>query len=99
MNYIDTHIYTLSSLEELAEMTNYNYSYLSSLFHKTTSGMLTDYYRKRRLETARLLIEEGALKINEIASLLRYSSIYTFSRAFKDFFGVSPSQYKRCARI
>lgn len=98
MNYIDTHIYTLSSLEELAEMTNYNYSYLSSLFHKTTSGMLTDYYRKRRLETARLLIEEGALKINEIASLLRYSSIYTFSRAFKDFFGVSPSQYKRCAR-
>jgi AraC-like DNA-binding protein len=99
MNYIDTHIYTLSSLEELAEMTNYNYSYLSSLFHKTTSGMLTDYYRKRRLETARLLIEEGALKINEIASLLRYSSIYTFSRAFKDFFGVSPSQYKRYARI
>ena len=99
MNYIDTHRYTLSSLEELAEMTNYNYSYLSSLFHKTTSGMLTDYYRKRRLETARLLIEEGALKINEIASLLRYSSIYTFSRAFKDFFGVSPSQYKRCARI
>jgi AraC-like DNA-binding protein len=95
MNYIDTHIYTLSGLEELAEVTNYNYSYLSSLFHKTTSGMLTDYYRRRRLETARLLIEEGGLNITEISALLRYSSIYTFSRAFKEFYGVSPSQYKK----
>ena len=95
MNYIDTHIYTLSSLEELSEVTNYNYSYLSSLFHKTTSGMLTDYYRRRRLETARLLIEEGGLNITEISALLRYSSIYTFSRAFKDFFGMSPAQYKK----
>ena len=95
MNYIDTHIYTMTSLEELAEATNYNYSYLSSLFHKTTSGMLTDYYRRRRLETARLLIDEGGLSITEIAALLRYSSIYTFSRAFKEFFGASPTQYKR----
>lgn len=95
MNYIDTHIYTMTSLEELAEVTNYNYSYLSSLFHKTTSGMLTDYYRRRRLETARLLIDEGGLTMTEIASLLCYSSIYTFSRAFKDFYGVSPAQYKR----
>ena len=95
MNYIDTHIYTLTSLDELAEATNYNYSYLSSLFHKTTSGMLTDYYRRRRLETARLLIDEGGLSITEISSLLRYSSIYTFSRAFKEFYGLAPSQYKR----
>lgn len=95
MNYIDTHIYTLTSLGELAEATNYNYSYLSSLFRKTTSGMLTDYYRRRRLETARLLIDEGSLSITEISSLLRYSSIYTFSRAFKEFYGIAPSQYKR----
>lgn len=94
MNYIDTHIYTMTSLEELSEVTNYNYSYLSSLFHKTTSGMLTDYYRRRKLETARLLIEEDGLNITEIAALLRYSSIYTFSRAFKEHFGVSPSRYK-----
>lgn len=98
MNYIDTHIYTMTSLEELAEVTNYNYSYLSSLFHKTTSGMLTDYYRRRRLETARLLIDEGGLTMTEIASLLCYSSIYTFSRAFKEYFALSPSQYRKSIR-
>ena len=95
MNYIDTHIYTMTGLEELAEATNYNYSYLSSLFHKTTSGTLTDYYRRRRLETARLLIGENELNMTEIAALLHYSSIYTFSRAFRDQYGTSPTQYKK----
>ena len=95
MNYVDTHIYTMTGLGELAEETNYNYSYLSSLFRKTTSGTLTDYYRRRRLETARLLILENELSISHVAELLHYSSIYTFSRAFKDEYGLSPAQYRK----
>jgi AraC-like DNA-binding protein len=85
----------MTCLEELSEATNYNYSYLSSLFRKTTSGTLADYYRRRRLETARLLIAGGEQNMTEIAALLHYSSIYTFSRAFKDEYGTSPTQYKR----
>jgi len=95
MNYIDTHIYTMTGLEELSAATNYNYSYLSSLFRKTTAGTLADYYRRRRLETARLLIAEDERSMTEIAGLLHYSSIYTFSRAFKDQYGMSPMQYKK----
>ena len=98
MNYIDTHIYTMNSLSEISELTNYNYSYLSALFKRTTSGTMADYYRKRRLETARLLIIENKLKITQVASILHYSSIYTFSRAFKDQYGVSPEQYK-CEKL
>lgn len=95
MNYIDTHIYTITELCELAEVTNYNYSYLSSLFRKVTSGTLSDYYRNRRLETARLLILENQMNISQIAELLHYSSIYTFSRAFKDQYHLSPEQYRK----
>lgn len=98
MNYIDTHIYTLSSLEELAEITNYNYSYLSALFRKTTSGTLTEYYRTRRLETAKVLLNEHKLSITQIADILNYSSIYTFSRAFKEKYGVGPDQYRKNAQ-
>ncbi len=98
MNYIDTHIYTLRSLEELAELTSYNYSYLSALFRRVTSGTLADYYRLRRLQTAKLLIDEGNLNITRIAELLNYSSIYTFSRAFKEQYGLSPDQYRKGTR-
>ncbi len=95
MNYIDTHIYTMTSLEELAEATSYNYSYLSALFRRVTKGTLGDYYRCRRLETAKLLIAEGKLSITQISELLGYSSIYTFSRAFKEKYGCSPEQYRK----
>ena len=85
----------MDGLEVLAEHTGYNYSYLSSLYNSTTGESLSSYYRTRRLETARLHIEENLLSITAIADLLRYSSIYTFSRAFKDAYGISPEQYRR----
>lgn len=95
MHYIDTHIYTLNGLMELSEVMRYNYSYLSDLFSKVTGDTLQNYYQSRRLRAAQLLLGEKNLKLGEIANLLRYSSIYSFSRAFKDKFGVSPSDYRK----
>lgn len=94
MNYIDTHVYSLAKLEELAEIFGYTYSYLSEIFKKTTSSTLLEYYRSRRLETARLLLDEGCLSVTKIAELLNYSSIYAFSKAFKEKYGVSPKRYQ-----
>ena len=95
MSYIDTHIFSLSKLSDLAVSMNYNYSYISALFKKTTGRTLSDYYRSTKLKTARLLIEEGKLKISEIAELLNYSSIYVFSRAYKKQYGVAPSDTEK----
>lgn len=93
MNYIDTHIYTMKSLEELAPVMKYNYSYLSTLFKKTTGNTLLSYYYAKRLDVARILILEKSLNISEIADALGYSSLYAFSRAFKATYGMSPKQY------
>ncbi len=97
MHYIDTHIYTMQSLAELAEAMRYHYSYLSDLFRRVTSETLLHYYRKRRLEAARLLLCEGKLSVGEVAELLHYASIYTFSRSFKEAFGSSPARYRKDA--
>ncbi len=93
MNYIDTHVYTIRSLEEVAEALNYNYSYLSSLFKSTTGNTLFSYYESKRLDLARELLADGTQSVTEIADLLGYSSLYSFSRAFKDSFGKSPKKY------
>lgn len=93
MNYIDTHIYTITSLEELGSTLKYNYSYLSTVFKKTTGESISSYYQKKRLDTARLLILENSMKITEIAAALNYSSLYSFSHAFKEKYGCSPKLY------
>ncbi|MBE6871931.1 MAG: AraC family transcriptional regulator [Ruminococcaceae bacterium] len=93
MNYIDTHIHSLKKLEELADVMGYSYGYLSSLYKKTTSNTLADYYRHKKLEIARLLVLEKKMKMSEIAEMLNYASVYAFSKAFKNRFGISPENY------
>lgn len=94
MHYIDTHILTLHSLAELEDIFNYNYSYLSKLFKTVTGKTLSDYYTASRLKKAEILLKSEHKKIGEIADLLGYSSIYSFSKAFKARYGLSPDNFR-----
>jgi AraC-like DNA-binding protein len=95
MSYIDSHIYTMKSLTELSEYTNYNYNYLSNLFKSVTDETLLGYYRRKRFELARQLLEDRTNTVTRVAALLNYSSVYTFSRAYKEYFGVAPTQISK----
>ncbi|MGN1094461.1 MAG: AraC family transcriptional regulator [Candidatus Neoclostridium sp.] len=88
--YIDSHILSLRDLGELAEKLNYNYSYLSDVFKKTTSKTPGEYLREKKMEAAKTLVLENVKKIGEIAEILNYSSAFAFSKAFKNHFGISP---------
>lgn len=94
MSYIDNHIYSLTSLSELSGAFSYNYSYLSGIFSKTTGSTISSYYEQRRLSAAKALLAENKLKIKDIAQMLNYSSLYSFSKAFKKQTGLSPKHFK-----
>ena len=95
MGYINTHIFSITSLQEIATELRYDYTYLSKLFTKTTSQTISDYYHFQRLETACMLIKENELNFTQISEKLNYSSIYAFSKAFKKQYTVSPMTYKK----
>ena len=95
MSYIDSHLFSMRSLTEVAESINYNYSYLSNLFRNTMGQRLMDYYRVRRLEAAKRLLGEKGKSVTQISEMLNYSSVYAFSRAFKAEYGTSPNQYRK----
>jgi AraC-like DNA-binding protein/quercetin dioxygenase-like cupin family protein len=95
MRYIDNNLFVLENLADVAEYFHYNYSYLSTLFKQTTNRTLTQYFTEQKLERAKLLIREGKLSFTEIASLLRYASLYSFSKSFKGYFGISPRAYQK----
>ncbi len=93
MNFIDSHIYTIKGLCDISEAIGYSVGYLSALFRKSTSHSLYKYLDDRRKEAARLLVLEGILSISEISEKLNYSSVYAFSKAFRNWFGISPRRY------
>lgn len=94
MQYIDTHIYSIKNLADIAKKFNYNYGYLSGLFKKTTGKTLSEYCNHRKMETAKVLVMEKKKKIGEIAEMLGYN-LYSFSKAFKEKFGVSPKNMQK----
>jgi AraC-like DNA-binding protein len=95
MSYINSHIYEIKNLEELAQNTNYCYPHLSTLFKKHTSQTLSEYFRFQKLEKAKTLIEETELSLTEIAEKLNYASIYSFSKAFKNQYRICPAEYRK----
>ena len=95
MNYIDTHIYTMKNLSELGEAVEYSYGYISALFKKTTAETLSEYYNNKRADAARLLLKENKLTVTGISETLGYSSLYAFSKAFKNRYGISPAIYRK----
>ena len=91
MNYIQTHIYTMKNLSELAALTGYNYSYLSSRYKTVTGHTIKEYYTRRRMEEAKRLLSTQSCSISQIAEKLGFSGVYAFSKAFKAYYRMPPS--------
>ena len=53
-----------------------------------------DYLVNKRIDEAKVLLEDGSLKIKDIARVVGYEDSLYFSKVFKKFTGVSPKEYK-----
>lgn len=81
------------SMDEVAEMVSMSYSYFSRVFKEQLHQSFSEYVLSVRMREAKRLMEEDpAIKIKEVAELVGYESVYTFSRAYKQYYHVSPKQ-------
>jgi AraC-like DNA-binding protein len=51
------------------------------------------YLREARLNKAKMFIDEGSMNVTEAAMVVGYSSLSHFAKAFREYFGVAPSEY------
>lgn len=93
LDYIESHYTEPMDVAWLAELCALSESQFYDAFKKKT-GMSPIHYRNHlRVRQAKLLLESGEITIQEIAQLLGFESIHYFSRVFKAYTGISPSQY------
>ena len=79
----------------LAKMVYLNEFKLKSGFKEVYGRPVYAYVRDRRLEMARMLLEERRLRIKEVAGLVGYTNLSHFSEAFRQKFGVNPGAFRR----
>lgn len=92
--YIDAHFmdHTLS-VKDIATNQYINETYLRSMFKQELGCTITEYITQIRMNEALNLLKSSGLKLSEISSLIGYNDAAYFSRAFKKYYGVSPSHY------
>lgn len=91
--YIDAENGMTMSLNDFAKYFFQSKFYLDKKFKKEFGVSLIEYRNIKRMELANQLLQNNS--VTQTAEKLGYQSVYSFSRAYKNFFGFSPSQYKK----
>ena len=88
-DYIDARPEADITLARLAEQFSYSKFYIEKKFQAAYGEGIMAYRNRKRMEAAQKLLPTAS--VTEVAQQLGYHSIYSFSRAFKNFFGYPPS--------
>jgi len=94
LDYVHDNFHKELSLEYLAKKACMNRTYFCTFFKKVMGIGVTQYLQSIRLEYSIRLIKSTDHQIMSICFLCGFNSISNFNRVFKNYFGVSPTEYK-----
>ena len=93
--YIDDNIYEKISVSTLCEHFCISTSMLHSLFRKNMNNTAKNYINELKLGKSKELIRNSTHTLSEISEMLGFSSIHYFSKKFKLYFNISPTEYSK----
>lgn len=95
--YIADHLSTDLSVTNLAEVFNYNPSYISRLFKQIEGTVLSQYIKTVRINKAKHLLRSTSLSVQSIADAVGFDTAQYFSMVFRKEVGVTPKTYRSAA--
>ena len=95
INYIEAHLDTKIDCKKMSKIIGLSEYSLQRIFMFLANMSLTEYIRKRRLSKALEDLKNSNMKIIDIAFKYNYNSSISFSRAFKQYFGVTPNECRK----
>ena len=95
MRYIREHINEPLDRETLAGIAGFSIPHFHRVFTAQVGESAASYVRRLRMERAGRKLRMGAVDITEVALAAGYDSHAAFSKAFKQQFGLSPSEFRQ----
>lgn len=90
--YIGEHLNEPIYMLDLAHSVNLSEKYFITLFKKVVGITPTNYIIQAKMKKALEYLHEQKYSVKEVAVLVGYSDIYTFSKVFKKTYGITPSK-------
>jgi len=95
-DYIEYHLGQPLSIEELSNAAGFSKYHFSRIFQSMLHESLAHYVNRIRMEKTLFLLAHRADKnMTDIAYELGFTDSAVFSRAFKNYYGVSPREYRK----
>lgn len=94
--YISEHYSDPITQSDVAEMLGVTPAYLSSVFHEAKGESYSQFLTRLRMTQAALLLKTNpTLTIQNVATMAGYVTDKHFIKVFKNFFGITPNEYRK----
>jgi len=95
-DWITKHCQERIALREMAGRCRLSPSHFRQVFGEVFGRSPRAYLRKARMRAARSLMISSGLSLSEIAYQVGFETVHSFSKAFRQTEGMSPSVYRQC---
>lgn len=100
VDYIDEHFTELHiDYESLATLCGISYTYMAKIFVKHFGVSPNRYVMGKRIQHACDLLNTRCYSVQDIAQMSGFTNTYYFSRVFKKYLKVSPTEYNKATRL
>ena len=96
LKFMEQNPYSTVSVEELAAMCNISEGCFRRLFNDYTGKSPSRYKIDIKIESAKKMLENSATSVEQISTILGFSTCAYFCRIFKKETGLTPSEYRKC---
>jgi len=95
LEFIEVHLDKAIQLDDVARASHFSSFHFHRIFHALVGETVNNYVSRKRMEkAASRLAYKPDLSVTDVAELGGFSSSANFSKAFKLYFGVSPSELR-----
>jgi AraC family transcriptional regulator len=93
--FIEEHLAEEISLAALAELVDLSLYHFARAFTQSFGVPPHRYHMARRMDRAKILLRKPALSVTQIGSRIGFRETSSFTKAFRKFAGLTPTEYRR----
>ncbi|MBO5377694.1 MAG: helix-turn-helix transcriptional regulator [Ruminiclostridium sp.] len=96
-DFLGRHMTEPFCAEKLEKHFFLSYKHMAAVFRREKNITMQQYHNRIRMNAAQSYLRSTLMPVGEISSLLGFNDMLYFSRCFKNFTGVSPTEYRKKA--